>query len=485
MDEINIQEIKHKTTANVVFLSFRNIGIQAIAIIGFFILSILLGTGEVGLFAIVAESVGILGYFSDIGLASALIQKREEITEKELRTTFLIQQLLVFLSLIVVAAIYPKISISRHYGPKEFWILISLCYAFAAASLKTIPSVLLERKLNFKIISTIDVIENASFYIIAVIFAFLNFGAYSYAIATFFRSTLGLILIYKKSPWSVGFAFCRESAKRLFKFGIPFQINSFIAMAKDKLSSLLVAGIIGREYFGILAWAQKGPRIPLNLMDAIMKVTFPTFARLQDHKEILKKSLERSIYFISFFVFPALAGIAFVAPDLINVIPKYTKWSPAIVPLYFYTFNAAIAAVTTPLTNAFNATGHIKLSTKFMIMWTILTWIFFPVLSIKFGYIGTAVATLVVGLSSFIVWYVAEKKFKFDIVKSIFHPLISTFFMVIVLLCFQSLKMPPLAYLIGKVIIGVLAYGFYHYLFSKKEITWFIDQIKQLLNHKK
>ncbi|MFA5749864.1 MAG: oligosaccharide flippase family protein, partial [Candidatus Shapirobacteria bacterium] len=142
MEQIDFQEIKHKTTTSVLFLSFRNIGIQAISVIGFFILTILLGTGEVGLFAIVAESVGILGYFSDIGLAAALIQKKEEIKKRDLQTTFVVQQILVILCLIVIGFVFNKISISKSYGSKEFWIFISLCFSFFAASLKTIPSVL-------------------------------------------------------------------------------------------------------------------------------------------------------------------------------------------------------------------------------------------------------------------------------------------------------------------------------------------------------
>jgi O-antigen/teichoic acid export membrane protein len=242
MEEINFQEIKQKTTRNVFFLSLRNIGIQGISVIGFFMLSILLGIGDVGLFSIVSESVGILGYFSDIGLAAALIQKKAEIKKEELQSTFTIQQLLVFIALIVITFLYSKISLSRGYGSKEMWIFISLCFSFVCASLKTIPSVLLERKLNFKLISTIDIIENALFYSIAVLFAFLGFGAYSYAIATFVRSLVGLILIYRYSFWPLGFAFDKESIKSLFKYGIPYQFNSFISVAKDKFSSLFVAG---------------------------------------------------------------------------------------------------------------------------------------------------------------------------------------------------------------------------------------------------
>ncbi|MEI8067704.1 MAG: oligosaccharide flippase family protein [Candidatus Shapirobacteria bacterium] len=484
MEQIDIEEIKRKTTNSVMFLSLRNFGIQLISVIGFFLLTILLGTGEVGLFAVVAESVGILGYFSDVGLAAALIQKKEQPTKSELRTTFVIQQLLVITCLIVISIVFNKISIAKGYGSKELWIFVSLCFSFFAASLKTLPSVLLERKLNFKLISTVDIIENVSFYLIAVIFAFLGYGVFSYAIATFVRSLLGLVIIYKISPWPIGFSFDRSSAKALFKYGIPFQLNSFIAVAKDRLSNLLVAGIIGRDSFGILSWAQKGPRIPLSFMDAIMRVTFPTFSRLQEQKEILKKSLEKSIYFIALFVFPVATGIALVAPDIINIIPKYSKWLPAILPLYFFTANAAIASITSPIINAFNAIGKVGLSTKFMIMWTILTWALFPIMSIKFGFVGTSVATLIVGLSSVFVWIAAHKIFKVNILKTILNPLFATLLMIITVLIFEMFNFNQWIMLAGKILIAISTYGLYHFFFSKDEITWFAKQLPWLKNKK-
>jgi O-antigen/teichoic acid export membrane protein len=484
MEEINIETIKQKTTVSVVFLSLRNIGIQAISALGYFILTLILGTGDVGLFAIVAVSVGILSYFSDIGLASALIQQKDEVTKDDLRTTFVIQQILVLLALFIVFLIYPNISRSHGYGPKEMWIVISLCFSFACASLKTIPSVLLERKLNFKLLSTVDIIENTLFYTLTVIFALLHFGVYSYAIATFIRSFIGLIVIYTFSPWEIGIAFSLNSIKKLFKFGIPYQLNSFIAMAKDKLSDLFVAGIVGRQSFGILSFAQNGPQVPMTFMDAIMRVTFPTFSRIQEQKDLLKRSIEKSIYYISFFIFPALAGIALIAPDVINIIPKYGKWLPAVIPLYFYATNAAIAAVTTPLTNAFNAVGKITITTRLMIMWTVLTWIFYPLLSYKFGYIGTAAATLIVGSSSFIVWYIAHRVFSINIVKTIFHPVAASLLMVVVLMSIGFLHLNLFITLPLKVITGILIYVLYNLYFSRTEINWFLNQTKWLSKKK-
>jgi O-antigen/teichoic acid export membrane protein len=213
-------------------------------------------------------------------------------------------------------------------------------------------------------------------------------------------------------------------------------------------------------------------------VDAIMKVTFPTFARLQDHKDMLKKSLERSLYFIALFVFPMTAGIALIAPDIINFVPKYTKWAPAIFPLYLYAINIIIASITTPLTNAFNAVGKITLTTKFMIMWTVLTWIFFPIFSLKFGYIGTSIATLIVGSSSFIVWYLADKIFHTHILVTILRPLISTFIIIFVLYLLSLLHLTPLLNIILKSFIGVFIFALFHFLFSRKEIIWFLNQLK-------
>lgn len=485
MDKKQIKDLKQTTTKNVFFLTLRNLSLRLISSVGFFILTLILGAGEVGLFAIVNDSISILGYFSDLGLASALIQQKKAIEKKQLQTTFFIQQSLVLIGIIIVSIIYPQIAATKNFGPKEMWILISLIYSFAAASLKTIPSVLLERDLNFKVISKIDLIENLTFYITAVAFALLGFSGYSYAIAAFTRSTLGLILIYSQKSWPIGLTFDKNAAKKLFSFGIPFQLNSFIAMAKDRLSGLVVAYIISRESYGILSWAQKGPVLALSLMDAVIKVTFPTFSRLQSHTKILTRSVSRSIYIVAFSVFPVLAGISLLAPDFINLIPKYSKWLPAVLPLYFYSGSYAIAAITTPLTNAFNAVGHIKLTTRFMIMWTVLTWIFYPTFSAKYNYLGTAVAALLVGLSSFFVWSKANKLFQIDILSIIKKPLLASLLMISILIFINQIGFSLLIIkIIIKIVVGFTTYLIFHLLFSKPELAWISSQIKCLLPKK-
>lgn len=286
--------------------------------------------------------------------------------------------------------------------------------------------------------------------------------------------------MYRIKPWKVGLHFSITEIKQLFKFGIPFQLNTLIAMAKDDLSDLMVAGIIGRTGFGFISWAQKAPRMPLGLMDTMMKISFPTLSRFQDHQDLLKKSIEKSIYFIAFIIFPMLTAVAFILPDVIHLFPKYSKLEPALIPMYLYCLNFMIAAVTTPITNAFNAVGKILTTTKMMIIWTILTWIFYPLLSLKFGYTGTAIAALIVGSSSFIVWHLAFKYFTINIPKVLQNPILSTILIAIVFSGINQLHIAYSLLIITKIISATIVFIIYNYLFSREEINWFIHQAKWL-----
>jgi len=148
--------------------------------------------------------------------------------------------------------------------------------------------------------------------------------------------------------------------------------------------------------------------------------------------------------------------------------------------MYLFAINAAIASITTPITNAFNAVGKIAITTKLMIMWTVLTWIFYPILSLKFGYNGTALATLIVGSSSVVVWIIAQKIFQINVIKVIFHPTIATILMVTALLTINFIHLNSLLNIITKIIVGTTIYLSYSLYFSQKEISWFLQQTKWL-----
>ncbi len=458
--EISLETVKERSVRGVVVLTGRTFILQVIGLVAQLFLFAYLGKYEFGVFAIVSAIINFLVYFSDIGLAAALIQKKEKPTETDLRTTFTVQQILVLAIIAVVFILAPFFSQKYGLHADGRVLLYVLSFSLLFSSLKSIPSVLLERKLEFVKLVFPQILEQLVYNLTLVVFAMKGFGISSFSIAIALRSIVGLVAIYILQPWVPGLAFSRKTLSGLFKFGIPYQVNTLLATFKDDGMTLILGGILGPAGIGILSFAQKIARYPLTFfMDTVTRVTFPAFSRMQDKGEDLARSVTRSIFFICFLVFPSLVGIAILTPVLVNVIPRYGQWNPAIIPVVFISINFIFAAATTQLTNLLNAIGKIKITFYLMIMWTVLTWLIIPISSVKFGVNGAAAGYALVGASSVIAIAIAKRFVNFSITDSIIKPALGALLMGVMLLIMRRVLPESVYSLEVLVVIGIVAYA--------------------------
>jgi len=433
--EISLETVKERSVRGVVVLTGRTFLLQVIGLVAQLFLFAYLGQYEFGVFAIVSAIVNFLVYFSDIGLAAALIQKKEKPTDSDLKTTFFVQQLLVLMIIGVVVILTPFFTQKYSLNHDGTILLYALAGSLLFSSLKSIPSVLLERKLEFVKLVFPQILEQVVYNVILVLFAMKGAGLMSFTYAILARGVVGVIAIYILQPWKPGIAFSRKTLNGLFKFGVPYQINTFLATFKDDGMTLILGGILGPAGVGILAFAQKIARLPLTFfMDTVTRVTFPAFSRMQDAKADLERSVTRSIFFICLLVFPSLVGISILAPILVRVIPRYNQWIPALIPIVFVSINFIFAAATTQLTNLLNAIGKIKITFYLMIMWTILTWALVPILALKFSVTGASIGYSLVGASSVVAIIIAKKYVNFSITDSMLKPAIGSAVMGIIII---------------------------------------------------
>lgn len=474
--------IKKKAFASVTVLILRNLLMQPISFFGFLFLSIFLKRWELGVFWAVSEVIGFLGYFSDVGLAAALIQEKKKPTRAEIRSTFTLQQILV-VSLIFLALIFtPSLQKQFNFDDQGKVLFYSLLFGFFAASLKTIPSVMLERKLRFSKLAIVDLTEQLIFTGLAVILAWQGLGLKSWVWAIVARSTVGVILIYLFSPWPVGLSFNFRSIRRLVKFGVPFQANSLLSVVKDRLVNIFLWGILGSDGVGILGWAQRWASMPLRfLMDSVIRVTFPAYSRIQNKKERLKLALERSSFLVNLFTFPVLVGMGLTMPKVVSIFPQYQKWTVGLISFRWYLANFLFGVATTPLVNAFNAIGKVKIALKLMIFWTILTWLIVPPLAKTAGADGAAMGLFLVSSSSLVAWYLAKKEFGVSLIRIIGKPFFLTAIMTVVLFSINGAVGKDLAGLIVFVVVGGLVYLLAAFLLVKKEILWFFKAISAMV----
>jgi len=426
MQEIDIATIKQKAVKGIVALTGRTFLIQIIAFSATFLLTLFLTPEVFGVFYVVSACISFLTYFSDIGLAAALIQKKEALHDDDLRTTFTMQQGLVFILCSIMLFLSPYVGLFYHLDASGVWLFRSLILSFFLSSLKTIPSVLLERKLEFNKLVFPQIVETIGFYGVSVILAWQGYGITSFSYAVLARAILGLLVLYAIAPWRISIGFSRPVASKLLRFGIPFQLNSLLALVKDDLMTIFLGRILSFSEIGYIGWAKKWAEVPLRLiMDSVIRVTFPTFSRLQHDTVMLGKAIEKILFGLAVTIVPISVGLIFFIEPAVLLIPRYGKWLPALVSFYLFVLTSLVAAFSTPLTNALNAVGKIKITLFLMIFWTIATWVltlsFIPIV----GFNGVALAQAVLSLSGFIVIALVRRVSPFSMVQSIKYPFLA------------------------------------------------------------
>lgn len=467
-------KLKRKTILSTLSLFFQSGYAALLGLAANLIITILSSATIYGIYLTVLSMISVLNYFSDIGLAASLIQKKE-ITSDDVKTTFTVQQILIITLIIIGFLASPFIT--RFYnlpvqGKYLFWALLA---SFFLSSLKTIPSVFLERKIQFQKIVLVQIVENTVFYITVSILIILGYGLMSFAYAVLIRAIIGVILIYSLSFWLPQIGISIPSLKTLLSFGLPFQTSSFLALFKDDLINLYLSKVLGFEAFAYIGWAKKWAEAPIRIiMDNISRVLFPVYSRIQHDKEKLSRLTEKILNYQTTILAPVLVGFALVMPLLTILIPKYTKWQPALPIFYLFCLSSLFSSYSSPFINLFNALGRAKISFFFMLFWTGAVWILTTILTRFLGYWGFPLTQVILSSTFVLVVWQAKKFVNFNFVRSIYKQLVTAFVMGSAVYFITVLGL-PLTYQIAL----MAAVGFITYFFILK-FLFKIDLLQEI-----
>jgi len=389
------EDIKKRAIRGIVALTGRTVVLQLVSVVAFFLLGIFLSPSAVGVFIIVSSVMRILSLFTDVGLGAALIQKKEELDSEDLKTAFTLQEILVVFVVLLGFVATPLVANYIKLDSDGIFLYRILVFSLFISSLKVIPSILLERKLAFDKQILPQIVEAIVFNSLVVFLAYKGFGVASYAWAVLCSSLAGLPLYYLLSPWSPSFGIAFQRARKMISYGLAYQGKSVLAVVKDDLLTFFLAGKVSSAGVGYWGWAQRWSYSPFRFIaDSVTKVTFPAYARIQHDKELLRVSVEKSLFGVSSLLFPILTAMVAVFPGLIKILPRYEKWEPALISFYFLCATAGISALSNVLVNALDATGRVKTTLGLMVLWIVGTWGLTIFLITRLGFTGIAVAQI-------------------------------------------------------------------------------------------
>ncbi len=429
--EQDLRNLKRQTIVSTLSLFFQSGYSAVLGLVANIILTIYVSPAIYGMYLTVLSVIAFLNYFSDIGLAASLIQ-RKKISDDDVKTVFTIQQTLIIAILTIAFFLTPWV-ISFYDLPQQgrylYWaVLIS----FMLSSLKTVPSVFLERRMEFKKIVLVQIVENTLFYICVAACAIAGLELMSFTYGVLLRASIGVTLMYIIMPWRPRIGISMTNARKLLAYGIPMQANSIVALIKDDLMIMFLGKVVGFQTLGYIGWAKKWAEAPIRLiMDSVSRVLFPFMSRIQEDKNKLRTTIERIIYYQTLAIVPAILGMMIIMPDLIHIVPRYSKWEVALPLFYLFCISALLSSYSSPFTNLFNAVGKVRWSLYFMVGWTITTWILTPILTTQWGMYGFPITQVVLSSSFFVVVIVARRLLSFHILPAIYKPIIAALLMTI------------------------------------------------------
>lgn len=479
--ELELKEISRRAVSGVMVLTVRKFALKAVNYLGSIFLARLLAPEIFGIFAIVSFIITFFGFFSDVGLGAALIQKKDKLTDKDLSVTFTLQQILVLAVTLMLWLAAPFFAGKYSLGVQGIWLLRIFSLSLFLTSLKTIPSILLERKLKFSRLIWPEVVEVISFQAIAVALAYMGWGVWSFILALLVRSVLGAIVLFWLSPWRISFAWDKVIAKRLVSFGIPYNLNGFIATVKDAVMPVFVGAVSGVTAVGYLNWALTFSKLPILFMSDIFRVTFPTYSRIQGNSEMLKKAIEKTIRFTNLFLFPAAFLLAALARPIVTIV--FTdKWLPALPAFYIHLLGIIIVGITNTFMDALWALGKTRIAVKLLIIFTLVNWGTSVPLVYLYGFNGAMIGSVIVLYVSLpLTWYYIRQIVKVKVIKHTWPAFLASGFAGLVAFKLNFLAVDLLSLLL----VGVLAvavYGLGLLLLDRKRLSadfnWFWSKIR-------
>jgi PST family polysaccharide transporter len=467
-----IREVKSKSFISTVSLLGQS---GYAAILGFtaqFIFTVKLGVNIFGIYSLVLATMSFFNYITELGLAAAIMQKKD-IKDEDLSTAFFLQ--LTMTSAAVVFGFFITNFVFTHnktLPPNAVPLYWTILLSFFFLSLKSIPSVLLEKRLEIYKVVFVQAVENTVFYVSIILLVLMGFELKSLIIAVLLRSIIGLCLIYFFNPWIPRRIFSFKSAKSLLSFGLPYQGNSFLALIKDDLLTIYLGFAIGATNLGYVSFGKKYAEFSIRLvMDNINRVAFPLFSRFQNDTELLKKSLRKILFYESFFIFPIIIGALFIFDSLLRVIPipgYFEKWHLSLFSFYLFSASAFFVSLSSPFINLFNAIGKIKLSLFFMILWTTIIWIMVPLLTKILGFNGVSIAFFIMSLTFIFVYKKAKQFVSFSLLDFIKDNLLASLAMAIFLQIVRFYTLfylsNPYLHLLLSIIGGTAVYFGVHYI---------------------
>ena len=187
----------------------------------------------------------------------------------------------------------------------------------------------LERALDYRRVAIIEMVQQFTYYGVALALAFLGAGVWS-PVTGFITSQAWLLL----ATWSVQryrprLVWQPELIRDMLRYGSSYSVSTWLWQARGLVNPLVVGHFLGPAAVGFVGLAARLVEVSAFVRNAAWRISIAAFGRVQHEVQLFRRVVEEAMALQTLAVAPLLAGIATVGPWLIPAVFG-DQWEPVV-----------------------------------------------------------------------------------------------------------------------------------------------------------
>lgn len=350
-----MSSLKNKTATAFAWDLLGLLGSQGTSFVISIVLARLLEPEEFGLIGMVLVFMSITQVFLDVGFTSALIQNKNN-TDLTYSSVFFFN---LFAGIMLTVCFYFSASFIGDFyqNDKIADVARLLSFIFFINSLNLVQTAILQRKLNFKVLTLRNLIATLIGGIFGVFFAFQGYGVFSLVIQQLTAAIIGTVLLWSISGWKPNMDFSMSELKNLIGFSTYVFVDRFISTIFQKLDIMLIGKIFSPATLGFYVRAVTLQGTVASLSSAsLSKIFFPVLSQLQSNHKEYSRIYFKVISVVSFLSF-GLTGILYLLGQDIIIGLFGEKWMPSVEIFQVLVLTVCTHPLNSMMVNAFMSKG--------------------------------------------------------------------------------------------------------------------------------
>ncbi|HEX6257195.1 MAG TPA: lipopolysaccharide biosynthesis protein [Euzebyales bacterium] len=306
--------LRRLAARGVYWTALENWGYQIATLVVFAVLARLVAPEAFGLIALATVFTSVLKIAADQGMADAIIQ-RPDIDDEHVNGAFWTSVTLGVVLTVLLGAASPVIA-TLFGDPALGPVLAALSLTLTVSGLSTVQRALLTRTFAFASLtlrSLVSVVVGGGAGIAA---ALLDAGVWSLVVQTLTVEVVAVITLWVASDWRPRLSFSWPHVKEMLPFGANIVGFRALRLANTQSDNFMIGLFLGPTQLGFYVVAYRVLRLLINMCTAVIgSVAFPTFSRVQDHDERVRRLYYRTMRLAALVTFPTFLGLVVIAPE--------------------------------------------------------------------------------------------------------------------------------------------------------------------------